>query len=433
MTSFSEFGLLSSLQKTLKEKKLHKPTEIQVSAIPALMAGKSVVGISETGSGKTLAYALPLLHLLKTLENQGEPVREESTPRAIVIVPTRDLGEQISKVFKSLTHDTRLRVRPALGGMALEQATRNISGAFEILLATPGRLIQLMQEDRINLTDVRMLIFDEADQMLDPGFLPGSKAIVAACPKNLQKGLFSATVSPVIESLMSSLFSSAEVIRSKGSGKVVKSLVTKNLFVEDGKRWPLLEKILAQPTEGGTLLFTNTREQCDRLAKELTSKGFSCGVYRGEMEKNERRTTLKRFRSGDIDLLVATDLAGRGLDIDSVGRVINYHLPQQLENYLHRVGRTARAGREGLVINLITERDEALMAKLEGRKPAAKPVLKAGSRPGSGPKAPTKESKGPKGLKGPKGPKGHISLKGPKKSSRPSPQPKPRSKSARSR
>ncbi|MES2855768.1 MAG: DEAD/DEAH box helicase [Bdellovibrionota bacterium] len=380
MNSFSDFGLLASLQKTLAEKSLTKPTEIQAGVVPKLLNGDSVVGISETGSGKTLAYALPLLHLLKALEKQGDGVTEEATPRAIVMVPTRELGEQISKVFKTLTHDTRLRVRPALGGMALEQSRRNVSGAFEILLATPGRLVQLMELGLIHLTDVRMVILDEADQMLDQGFLRDTNLIVAACPSDVQLGLFSATVPPPVQELMSSLFVDAEVVKSAGSGKVVKTLVTKNLIVEDGKRWPLFEKILDQKAEGGTLVFTNTRDQCDKLAKELLEKGYACAIYRGDMEKNTRRTNLKKFRDGAVEILVSTDLAGRGLDIENVGRVINFHLPQQMENYLHRVGRTARAGRKGTVFNLVTERDQPLIDKLEGRKPAAKPALKADPR-----------------------------------------------------
>ncbi len=381
MDSFSDFGLLSSLLKTLKEKKLFKPTEIQISTIPLLMSGQSVVGVAETGSGKTLAYALPLLHLLKSLEDQGDPVKSENSPRAVVMVPTRELGEQVSKVFKTLTHDTRLRVRPALGGMTLEQARRNTAGAFEILLATPGRLVQMIEKELIQLTDVRMLIFDEADQMMDQGFLPDSSFVVDTCPADLQMALFSATVSTAVQELMNSLFAKAEVIRTKGNGKVVPSLATKNMIVEDGKRWPIFEKILAQPNEGGTLVFTNTREQCDKLAQELEEKGFPCAIYRGEMDKNTRRTNLKKFRDGKINVLVSTDLAGRGLDLENVGRVINYHLPKQMENYLHRAGRTARAGRKGLVINLVTERDERLIAQLEGNKSRS-----AAKKPISGPK-----------------------------------------------
>ncbi len=369
MNSFSDFGLLETLLKTLKEKRHFKPTEIQCQTIPLMMSGQSVVGVSETGSGKTLAYALPVLHLLKSLEIEGDPVKNENSPRAVVMVPTRELGEQVSKVFKTFTHDTRLRVRPALGGMTFEQARRNTAGAFEILLATPGRLVELMKRNLIDLSDVRIFIFDEADQMMDQGFLPDSNFVVEACPKDMQMALFSATVSTTVQELLNNLFSSAEVVRSQGSGKIVSSLVTKNLIVEDGKRWPLFEKVLSQRVEGGTMVFTNTREQCDKLAKELLDKGFQCVIYRGEMEKNERRVNLKKFREGKIDLLIATDLAGRGLDLEIVGRVINYHLPKQMENYLHRVGRTARAGRKGLVVNLVTERDQRLMAQLQGNKP----------------------------------------------------------------
>lgn len=368
MNSFTDFGLLPSILDTLKEKKIFKPTEIQRNAIPLLMSNQSVVGVSETGSGKTLTYALPLLHLLKNLENEKKGVIEESAPRAIVIVPSRDLGEQVSKVFKTFTHATRLRVRPALGGMEFEQARRNTAGPFEILLATPGRLVQLLDKQLISLHDVRTVVFDEADQMLDKGFLPDSNRIISACPHDVQLSLFSATVSAQVEALMNSLFAKAEIIKSANSGKTVKTLVTQNRLVIDGKRWPVFESVLKQRVDGGTLVFTNTREQCDKLAAELKEKGYACAVYRGEMEKNERRGNLKKFRNGEIDLLISTDLAARGLDVEHVGRVINFHLPQQMENYLHRVGRTARAGRKGLVVNLVTERDERLISKVEGKK-----------------------------------------------------------------
>jgi len=372
MNTFPEFGLLPSILKTLKANRIFVPTEIQRQAIPLLMSGQSVVGVSETGSGKTLTYALPVLHLLKALEDENAAVSEAATPRAVIVVPSRDLGEQVSKVFKSFTHDTRLRVRTALGGVAMEQVQRNIGSPFEILLATPGRLVQLLEKKAIDLSEVQYLIFDEADQMLDEGFLRDSGRIVDACPIEVAMGLFSATVSAQVQALMNSLFSKAEVIRSSGSGKTVKTLITKNETVIDGLRWPIFEKLIKQKVSGGTIVFTNTREQCDKLAKEITEKGYSCLVYRGEMEKNERRTNLKKFRNGEVNLLISTDLAARGLDLEHVGRVINYHLPQQMENYLHRAGRTARAGREGLVVNLVTERDLLLISKIEGKGKSAK-------------------------------------------------------------
>jgi len=344
------------------------PTEIQSRAVPELLAGRSIVGVAETGSGKTLAYALPVLHLLKKLENEGKAITEESQPRAVVIVPTRELGEQVSKVFKPFTHTTRLRVRTVLGGTTMEIARRNIKGPFEVLVATPGRLVQLLERDLLSFSDVRILVFDEADQMLDQGFLPDANRIVSECPPERQLALFSATVSNSVQELINKLFAEAKVIRSEGSHKVVATLTTKNRKVVDGKRLPLLENVLSDTVTGGTLIFVNTRDQCDKVAEELKKMGHKCVLYRGEMDKVERRANLKTFRDGKVEFLISTDLASRGLDVDHVGRVINYHLPQNMENYIHRVGRTARAGRPGLVINFVTERDKPLIDQLDGIK-----------------------------------------------------------------
>jgi superfamily II DNA/RNA helicase len=374
MNSFADLALLPTLQGTLVEKKLTMPTEIQSQAVPALLAGRSVVGVAETGSGKTLAYALPILHRLKTLELQGNPVTVYGEPRAIVVVPTRELGEQVAKAFKPFTHETRLRVRALLGGTTTEQAKRSLQGPFEVLVATPGRLIKMMEEGLVTLGDVRTLVLDEADLMLDHGFLPDVRRIVKVCPAERQLALFSATVPAAVEKLIAELFAGAEVIRSQGSHRVVPTLTTTQQMVVGGKRFPLLERLLGQKVEGGTILFTNTRDQCDKLAGELDEAGWPCVVYRGEMDKAERRRNLKAFRDGEVDLLISTDLASRGLDVEHVGRVINYHLPQQMENYLHRVGRTARAGRPGLVVNFVTERDAPLVNKLDGVRPTRKAV-----------------------------------------------------------
>ena len=365
MNTFTEFGLLPTLQETLVEKQILRPTEIQARAIPALLGWRSIAGIAETGSGKTLAYALPAMHHIKSLELAGDAITLSARPRALVVVPTRELGEQVTKAFKPFTHTTRLRVRSVLGGTTTEVAKRGLAGAFEILVATPGRLVQMLERRLVDLDDVRMLILDEADQMLDHGFLPDVTRIIQASPQKRQLALFSATVSPAVEKLIADLFSGAEVIRSAGSHRVVPTLTTMQQVVIDGQRFPLLERLLKKKVEGGTILFTNTREQCDKLAAQLAAAKIACVIYRGEMDKVERRQNLKLFREGAVDLLVSTDLASRGLDVDHVGRVINYHLPQQMENYLHRVGRTARAGRPGLVVNFVTERDAPLVSQLE--------------------------------------------------------------------
>ncbi len=369
---FVDLALLPTLQQSLVEQKLSTLTNIQRRALPKLLSGGSVVGVAETGSGKTLAYALPVLHLVKSLENAGDAVDVAARPRAVVVVPARELGEQVTKVMKPFTHTTRVRVRSVLGGTDIDVAKKNIAGPFEVLVATPGRLVKLLDRGLLKLDDVRVLVFDEADQMLDAGFLPDAEKIAAACPPQRQLALFSATVSKTVEKLIAKLFVDAEFIRSEGSHQVPATLKTVNLDVPRGHRRPLVEKLLGERVQGGTMLFVNTREQVDEVAALVGELGHRCVIYRGEMDKVERRKNLQAFREGKVDLLVSTDLAGRGLDVDHVGRVINVHLPKTLENYVHRVGRTARAGRKGVVVNLVTERDRPLMAQVQGLKAAAR-------------------------------------------------------------
>jgi superfamily II DNA/RNA helicase len=368
LTSFDDLALLPSLQATLAEQGFARPTEIQARVVPELLAGRSVVGVAETGSGKTLTYVLPILDRVKRLETDGAAVEVEGQPRAAVVVPSRELGEQVAKVFKTFTHGTRVRVRAALG--AAEVARRNVKGAFEVLVATPGRLLQLVESGAVRMGDIRTLVLDEADQMLDLGFLPDVTAIVRSAPRERQLALFSATMQPPVEALVKDLFRQPPlVVRTKGSHRVVPTLTTINQEVVRGRRFELLERLLAEDPEGGTLVFANTREQVDKLANELTEAGHAFALYRGEMDKVERKENLRRFREGEVKLLIATDLGSRGLDLEAVGRVVNYHLPSQVETYLHRVGRTARAGRPGLVVNFVTDRDRKLVARLDRLAP----------------------------------------------------------------
>lgn len=368
MTSFAEMGVLPTLRATMSLLHITTPTEIQERVIPELLAGNSVVGVAETGSGKTLAYALPVLHKLKTLENEGSAVENGSEPRAIVLVPSRELGEQVARVFKSFTHDTRLRVRVALGGVKMVVSRENTKGPFEVLVATPGRLTQLVERKGISLADVRMIVLDEADQLLDLGFMPDVLGVVNGSRESRQLALFSATMPPAVTELVERIFRRPVMVKSRGSHRVVASLTTLNRKVIEGRRFQLLQEVLREPSKGGTLIFTNTREQCDKLVVQLREVGRAVGVFRGEMDRNERRNNLKAFREGTVPILVSTDLGSRGLDVEHVTRVINYNLPKEMENYLHRVGRTARAGRSGSVINFVTDRDTALVAQLEGVK-----------------------------------------------------------------
>lgn len=366
MSSFADFQLLPSLIDSLAEQGIVTPTEIQRHALPELLQGRPVIGVAETGSGKTLSYVLPMLHQLKSLELADDPVSSPSRPRGLVVVPARELGDQVSRVFKSLTHGTRLRVRTVIGGTKKQMARQSVSGPFEILVATPGRLVQLMDEHQLTLNDVRMLVFDEADQMLDPGFLPTARRVIKGCPSETRVALFSATFPKPLDAVVKEVFvETPRTIRTRGSQRVVPTLRTENRTVVDGRRYDVLATIFAQDQTTGTLIFANTRKQCDTIGEWLANKGIPFVAYRGEMDRKERRDNLAAFRSGDVSVLIATDLAGRGLDVERIKRVINVYLPHDIDNYLHRVGRTARAGRKGLVINLVTERDRTLLAQVD--------------------------------------------------------------------
>lgn len=283
-TSFTQLQLLPTLLATLAEHRWHTLTDIQALALPALLDRRSVVAIAETGSGKTLSYALPVLDRLKRLEDDGNRIFTESEPRAVVIVPTRELGEQVCAVFKVFTHQTRLRVRSVLGGQKLKQNRESVAGMFEILVATPGRLERLVERKQISVDAVRVVVLDEADQLLDLGFMPQVSAFVKACPSNRQLALFSATMSAKVEDMVRRLVPDAEVLSTAGRNKVVPTLVTRHVDVPDGRRAPVLLQVLAEPNQGSTMLFANTREQCEAVAVVLSDAGHTCVVHRGEAD-----------------------------------------------------------------------------------------------------------------------------------------------------
>lgn len=369
LTSFAELPLLPTLLASLTELGLTRPTDIQRRAVPPLLEGRPFVGVAETGSGKTLAYALPMLHRLKALEASGDAVTSAGRPRGLVLVPGRELGDQVSRVFKSLTHQTRLRVRTALGGTAKQVARQNVGGAFDILVATPGRLEQLLASNELWLGDVRILVLDEADQLIDRGFVPVARRVAGECASGVQLAMFTATMPQALDAVVHELFGENPVqVRTRGSQRVVATLTTKNRSVDHCQRTDMLREVLGEDGETGTLLFANTREQCDVIAAWLTEQGIDHVRYTGQMDPLERRRNLARFRNGEVALLLTTDLGGRGLDIERVDRVVNVHLPRDIDNYLHRVGRTARAGRKGLVVNFVSQRDLPLMAKLRRRE-----------------------------------------------------------------
>jgi len=368
MSSFSELPILPSLAKSLAEQGIKKPTEIQAKTIVPQLERKNVVGVAQTGSGKTLAYVLPMLHTLKCLEEEGSAVSQPSQPRGVVLVPARELGTQVGKVFKSLTHGTRLRVRMALGASAKKTARQSVAGKFEVLVATPGRLSQLVASGDVSLVDVRSVVIDEADRMLDASFIPVVQKILRSCPTGAQLVLFSATLPKSMDQAVASLFSKPPlVVRTRGSQRVVPTLSVEYRPIVEANRYDAVRQIIESNPERGTLLFVNTVRQCDALAEWLDEQDLDHVMYRGQMDRVERSTNLRSFREGDVSVLLTTDLGGRGLDIDRIACVVNVHMPADVDTYLHRAGRTARAGRPGLVVNLVGQRDHPLVAKLRKR------------------------------------------------------------------
>jgi superfamily II DNA/RNA helicase len=363
--TFSELNLLDSLQRTLAEQELVHLTPIQRLALPEMLARRSVVAVAETGSGKTISYVLPILDRLRRMEEDDNPVVLESEPRALVIVPSRELADQVARVFKVFTHHTRVRVRRVFGGQKMRKSRDAVAGVFEVLVSTPGRLVQLLDRGSLRLDGVRFVVLDEADQLLDLGFLKQVMGVVGAVQSRRQLGTFSATMSPQLEELARDLFPDAIHLRTERVSQLPATLVTRHVDVPDGRRVDALRPLLAEPTEGGTILFANTRAQCDRIVSWVREAGLPCEGIRSDMDPVARRRHLRAFRAGELPFLVSTDVAGRGLDVDHVGRVINVHLPREMDNYVHRAGRTARAGRDGLLINLVTPRDAPLLEALD--------------------------------------------------------------------
>lgn len=362
--TFDDLDLLPTLRETLTARGFTTPTPVQRLALPRLLARQDVVAVAQTGSGKTLTYVLPILDQLKRLEDQGNPTVLPAEPRGLVVVPTRELCEQVAGVFKDFTHATRLRVRAAFGGQPLRKSRDRVAGTFDVLIATPGRLEKLVEVGALSLEALRIVILDEADHLLEPSFVRGVLALVQQAPGRRQLALFSATLEEPVRGLVADLFPEATLVETDGAAQVPGTLTTRYVDVPDGKRFDRLPALLAEPADGGTLLFANTRDQCDRVCEAVRAAGHACEVLRGESDPVARRRHLRAFRAGELPMLVATDMAARGLDIPLVGRVINVHLPRTEEAYLHRAGRTARAGRPGVVVNLVTPRDAALVEAL---------------------------------------------------------------------
>ncbi|MGO4277522.1 Superfamily II DNA and RNA helicase [Cupriavidus sp. OV038] len=367
--TFESFGLDSRILRALTEQGYTTPTPIQAQAIPVVLLGKDVMGAAQTGTGKTAGFALPIIQSLLPMSNaSASPARHPV--RALMLTPTRELADQVYDNVARYAKHTDLRSTVVFGGVDMNPQTDALRRGVEILVATPGRLLDHVQQKSVNLSQVQMLVLDEADRMLDMGFLPDLQRIINLLPAQRQTLLFSATFSPEIKRLASSYLKqpvTIEVARSNSTNENVRQMVYR---VEDGHKQAavvhLLKQRASETDSRQCIVFVNSKIGCSRLARHLEREGINAAAIHGDKTQTERMQTLEGFKTGTIDALVATDVAARGLDIPAMPCVINFDLPYSAEDYVHRIGRTGRAGASGDALSIYVQGgDDRLLADIE--------------------------------------------------------------------
>ncbi|MGY4327702.1 ATP-dependent RNA helicase RhlE [Bradyrhizobium sp. LB7.2] len=355
LTSFQDFGLAEPIARALTEENYVTPTPIQTQTIPTALTGRDVVGIAQTGTGKTAAFALPILHRL--LENRIKP--QPKTTRVLVLSPTRELSGQILDSFNAYGRHIRLSSTLAIGGVPMGRQVRSLMQGVEVLVATPGRLLDLVQSNGLKLGSVEFLVLDEADRMLDMGFINDIRKIVAKLPIKRQTLFFSATMPKDIAELADAMLRDPARVAVTPVSSTVERIQQRIIQVDFSSKPALLAKLLKDEPVNRALVFTRTKHGADKVVKTLEKAGIpASAIHEGNKSQNHRERTLAQFRTGEIRTLVATDIAARGIDVDGITHVINFDLPNVPETYVHRIGRTARAGAEGTAISLVAGGEE---------------------------------------------------------------------------
>jgi ATP-dependent RNA helicase RhlE len=380
MTTFQELGLCPPLLKALAGEGYTTPTPIQTQAIPHVLAGHDVLGIAQTGTGKTAAFALPILQRLGA---DRRPLQRGAC-RALVLSPTRELASQIAESFRVYGRNMGLRVALVFGGVPKARQTRTLSTGVDVLVATPGRLIDHMQDRTIRLDQVEVLVLDEADHMLDLGFIVPIRRIARDIPAQRQTLFFSATMPKEISQLAGGMLHQPVNVSVIAEATTVERVDQRVLFVEASRKRPVLFDLLRGEASGRTLVFTRTKHGADRVVQYLEQNGLPAVAIHGNKRQGQRERALAAFRSGDSRVLVATDIAARGIDVEGIAHVINFDLPNVPESYVHRIGRTARAGASGTAISLCGGDERPFLRDIEKLIRARVPVMGA---PGALPRA----------------------------------------------
>ncbi|MCB1225570.1 MAG: DEAD/DEAH box helicase [Verrucomicrobiales bacterium] len=358
---FDSMALSEPIQRALKERNYSTPSPIQEKTIPLVLKGFDVMGCAQTGTGKTAAFALPILEHL----SQNRVPSQRCAPRVLVLAPTRELASQIQDSFQGYGRYVKLRSMVIFGGVGQGPQVQGLKGGPDVVVATPGRLLDLLEQRHLTLKQLEVFVLDEADRMLDMGFVHDVKKIIAQLPSRRQSLFFSATMPPAIQELAATILKNPKRVEVTPPATTVEKIDQTLCHVAGQQKRQLLEHLLRDHREGLALVFSATKHGANRLAEQLSKQGLTAEAIHGNKSQGARERALGNFRTGRTRILVATDIAARGIDVKGIDLVINYDLPKEPESYVHRIGRTARAGAEGRAVSFCDENSHALLRQIE--------------------------------------------------------------------
>ena len=370
---FNNLNLKPEIIKALEKKNYKEATPIQAKAIPVILEGNDILGGAQTGTGKTAAFALPIINKLTDNKNPGK------LPRALVITPTRELANQVAESFKTYSHFLNLRIITIFGGVNIKRQYSEIRNGADVVVATPGRLLDHLQQQTIKLSNIEVLILDEADRMLDMGFINDIKKIIRHLPKQRQNLLFCATYSDEIKKLAENILQDPVLVEVSKRNATADKIEQKIYKTTQTQKRHLLIHLIKEESWYQVLIFTKTKHGANRLTAQLLKEEIPSVAIHGNKSQAARTRALNSFKKGDIQALIATDVAARGIDLQDLSHVVNYDLPQVPEDYIHRIGRTGRAGQSGIAISLITPEDSGMLRRIEKLLKKQIPLLKSDS------------------------------------------------------
>jgi ATP-dependent RNA helicase RhlE len=359
---FEDLNLIMPIQKALKSEEYNKPTPIQEKAIPSILAGRDLLGCAQTGTGKTAAFAIPILQVLS---REKSVTRANHKIRALILAPTRELAIQIGESFEAYGFYLSLKTTVIYGGVSQNPQTEALRAGVDILVATPGRLLDLISQKQVNIRNVEMFVLDEADRMLDMGMVNDVKKIISHLPQKRQNMLFSATMPQGVSQLVNSILIDPVRIEVEQNSSTVKSIKQAVYFVDGVDKTALLIHLLKNKAIVSALVFTRTKRRADKVTKSLEKEGIKSQAIHGDKSQNLRQAALNGFKSRQLRVLVATDVAARGIDVEELSHVINYDLPNVPETYIHRIGRTGRAGLGGTAISFCDNQEKPDLRNIE--------------------------------------------------------------------